>query len=106
MKHYRFLLRYVAQHRLGWSVIVVVTLLSIGFGLLAPLPMKLLVDSALGTEPVPAGLEPLVARIPADPVDALILIAVLGGLAVWAINSVVDVALTFAWIRVGQRMVY
>ena len=30
----------------------------------------------------------------------------LGGLAVFVVNSVVDVILSLAWVRVGQQMVY
>src|SRR5262249_56911164 len=42
----------------------------------------------------------------ADSAAGLLIWVVLAGLAVFAVNSVSDVVLTFAWIRIGQRTVY
>ena len=107
MNTYRRLLRYALPYWRGWILIVVVTLLSTAFGLLQPWPMKVLVDNVLGNQPVDGTLASITARLPgAGTPQGLLAWVVLATLVVFAVNSMVDVVLTFAWIRVGQRMVY
>jgi ATP-binding cassette subfamily B protein/subfamily B ATP-binding cassette protein MsbA len=67
----------------------------------------MLVDHVLGDVPLAAPLAALAPLVPgaATPRGMLIWI-VLAGLSIFAIHSVLDVLLTRAWIRVGQRMVY
>jgi ATP-binding cassette subfamily B protein/subfamily B ATP-binding cassette protein MsbA len=104
---YRRLLRYALPYWRGWILIVVVTLLSTAFGLLQPWPMKVLVDNVLGNQPVDGMLASITARLPgAGTPQGLLAWVVLATLVVFAVNSMIDVVLTFAWIRVGQRMVY
>jgi ATP-binding cassette subfamily B protein/subfamily B ATP-binding cassette protein MsbA len=100
-------LHYVLPYWRGWILIVVVTLLSSAFGLLQPWPLQMLVDNVLGSQPV-GGLAALITeRLPgAVTPRGLLAWVVVAGLAVFAVNSLIDVVLTFAWIRVGQRMVY
>jgi ATP-binding cassette subfamily B protein len=107
MKRYVKLLRYALPHWPGWALIVGVTLLSNVVSLLQPWPMKILVDQVLGHEPAPAALARAVELLPGAGHPAGLLVwVVLVGLLVFAVNSVSDVVLTFAWIRVGQRTVY
>ncbi len=69
--------------------------------------MKILVDHVLGDKRVPGSVERILAFLPgSDTTGGLILWVALSGLAIFAINSAVDVILTFTWIRVGYRMVY
>jgi ATP-binding cassette subfamily B protein/subfamily B ATP-binding cassette protein MsbA len=104
---YGRLLRYAFADCRGWGLIVVVTLLSSAFGLLQPWPMKVLVDHVLGAEPMPGWLSWGVATLPgAQTSRGLLVWVVFAGLGVFAFNSLVDVVLTRAWIRVGQQLVY
>src|SRR4051794_16293555 len=98
------LLRQAFTDRQGWSLILVLTLLSAIFGLVQPWPMKVLVDNVLGATPL---AEPLAGYIPgAGTPRGLLVGVVLASLCIFAINSVLEVFLTRAWIRVGQRLVY
>jgi ATP-binding cassette subfamily B protein/subfamily B ATP-binding cassette protein MsbA len=101
------LLRYAFADWRGWGLIVVVTLLSSAFGLLQPWPMKVLVDHVLDTEPMPHWLAWGVEMLPgAQTSRGLLVWVVFAGLGIFAFNSLVDVILTRAWIRVGQQLVY
>jgi ATP-binding cassette subfamily B protein/subfamily B ATP-binding cassette protein MsbA len=103
----RVLLRYALPYWRGWAAIVVVTLLSTFFSLLQPWPLKILVDNVLGGKTLTGLAATVVGGLPAaDSTQGLLAWVVIAGLVVFAIDSLADVLLTFAWIRVGQRMVY
>jgi ATP-binding cassette, subfamily B, bacterial len=107
LKKYRRLLRYAVIDRNGWALIVAVTLLSSAFGLLQPWPMKVVLDNVLAGEPLPEPLAAAAGFLPwGTTTQGLLAWMVLAGLAAFAVNSAVDVVLTRAWLRVGQRMVY
>jgi ATP-binding cassette subfamily B protein/subfamily B ATP-binding cassette protein MsbA len=104
---YRRLLHYALPYWRGWTLIVVVTLLSTAFGLLQPWPMKVLVDNVLGDQPVGGTIASVTERLPgAETPHGLLAWMVVAGLVIFAVNSLIEVVLTFAWIQVGQRMVY
>jgi ATP-binding cassette subfamily B protein/subfamily B ATP-binding cassette protein MsbA len=107
VKRSLWLLRYALPYRRGWALIVVVTLLSTAFGLLTPWPMKILVDHVLGQEAMPAELARLIALLPGGgSPEGLLAWVALAGLAIFALNSAIEVVLTWSWIVVGQRMVF
>jgi ATP-binding cassette subfamily B protein len=107
MSTYRRLLDYALPYWRGWTLIVIVTLLSTGFALLQPWPMKVLVDTVLGSQPLDPTIALFAAGLPwIDTPRGLLLWVVIAGLVVFVVNSAIDVVLTFAWIRVGQRVVY
>lgn len=107
MNGYAIMLRYARPYWRGWVLIVLVTLLSTAFSLAQPWPMKVLVDNVLGDKPVTGSIKTVVDALPAAGSSrGLLAWVVVAGLAVFAVNSLVNVVLTFAWIRVGQRMVY
>jgi ATP-binding cassette, subfamily B, bacterial len=104
---YRRLLRYGRPYRTGWALIIIVTLLSAGFSVLQPWPMKVLVDYVLGSAPMPESLSRIREWLPgAASGNGLLVWVVLSALIVFAVNSTVDILLTVTWIKVGQRMVY
>src|SRR5689334_17959633 len=104
---YRRLSSYALAHWQGWIVIIAVTLSSSALAVLQPWPMKILVDHALGTQPMPEWLVNARAWIPwADSARGLLAWIVITFLAVFVINSVSEVILTIAWVQVGQRMVF
>jgi ATP-binding cassette subfamily B protein/subfamily B ATP-binding cassette protein MsbA len=102
-RKYGRLARYAAADRRGWAYLIGVTLLGGAFGLLQPWPMKVVVDHVLGGTPAPEVLQLLPG---ASSPRGLLAWMVLATLAVFAVNSALDVALTRAWITVGQGMVY
>jgi ATP-binding cassette subfamily B protein/subfamily B ATP-binding cassette protein MsbA len=80
-------------------VIVCLSLVTPILGALAPWPMKVLVDHALGQETIS------LKWLPADPYW-LIWIAAAASLALFLISSVLDAIMSWAWSVAGQRMVY
>ena len=100
---YGRLLRYALAGRKGWAFIVAVMLLSSLVSVLQPWPMQVVMDNVLGGQAPPwwAGLLP-----GGGSPRGLLVWAALAGLLVFAANGAIDVALTRAWIQVGQRMVY
>lgn len=91
--------RYARPYRRAWAGIVVATLTGSLMTLVQPWPMKVLVDHVVGSAPLPESAGGI-GR------DALLLLVVLAGLCVFAINAASDVLLTRAWVRLGQGMVY
>src|SRR5712675_2443367 len=57
---YRRLLRQARPYSLHLFAALILSLLSTPVSLLAPLPMKLAVDSVIGSQPIPTFLQPLV----------------------------------------------
>ena len=103
---YRLLLRYAREQRRTLAIILALTVLAAGTAALQPLPMKLLVDYGLRTTALPAWLQRWLGYIGAGSTQAeLVVIAAILGVAVYALQSVVDAAQTWAWSVAGQRMV-
>ena len=104
---HRWLLSYASPHARGWTLIGATTLLSTGLSLLQPWPLKILVDQVLGAAPASGGLKRLIDVLPwADTPSGLLAWVVAAGLAIFAVNSAVEVVLAMKWTRVGRRMVY
>jgi ATP-binding cassette subfamily B protein len=98
---------YAKRHRGKLLAIVVMTLMATGTTLLQPWPMKILVDYALGDVGVPAWLQQTMASFGiAESALALVLLAGALTFVIFAINSALDVVLSWAWMATGQRMVY
>jgi len=88
-------------------LIFVVTVMVCGVTALEPLPLKLLVDHALGNSRPPAFLLQAFAILDVRPTPAvLILAAAVASLGLFLLNSAVDAYLSWAWMSAGQRMVY
>ncbi|HEX8296570.1 MAG TPA: ABC transporter ATP-binding protein [Chthoniobacteraceae bacterium] len=100
-------LRYAAPYWRGWALLTLVTLVNIPFALLLPWPMKILVDNVFARAPLPEPLPKLFHGLldPGSPV-ALLGLVVAASLAFFAITSLLDLLLTFGWVKVGQRMVH
>ncbi|HEX8249433.1 MAG TPA: ABC transporter ATP-binding protein [Pyrinomonadaceae bacterium] len=104
---YRRLLKYPVSYWRGWSFILIVTLLTTAFSLLQPLPMKILVDHVFDRKPVSEGIKTVLDWIPwTESAAGLLFWVAAAGLLIFAVNSTLDLILTFSWIRVGQKMVY
>lgn len=104
---YRPLIRYPARQRPWLIVILALSVLAAVVAALQPWPMKLLVDDALGDNAAPAWLHAILEVLGIGPTPAaLIVVAALASLLLFALNSALDVGLTWAWSTAGQRMVY
>ncbi len=107
MHRYKRLLPYVFRR---WRFLVAITLLTIissATAALQPWPMKLLVDYALGDASVPTPLSNSLAalRLELNSVN-LVILAALCSLALFALSSALNVALSVCWTISGQRMVF
>src|SRR5438552_4679857 len=101
------LLGYARRQRTTFILIVVLTLGAAGLSALQPWPMKLLIDHVLGTVPLPQVLRNSLHFFSLEPTgSALLAVIVLSGLALFALNSAVEAALTWSWTKAGRRMVY
>ena len=97
------MLSYARRRRRGWAGILATTLLGTGASLLAPLPLKVLVDSVVGPHPTPA----LMRWLPgAGTHHGLLVWVVIAEVLVFVAASAVEVLSTLLWTIVGQGMVY
>jgi ATP-binding cassette subfamily B protein/subfamily B ATP-binding cassette protein MsbA len=98
---------YARRHWGALSAVVALTAAAAATTLMQPWPMKILVDFAIGDLPPPAwlvtGLRWCLLE-PSPPV--LVGLAGLSTLALFAVGTLWDVALSWAWMASGQRMVY
>jgi ATP-binding cassette subfamily B protein/subfamily B ATP-binding cassette protein MsbA len=95
------LLRYAGRQRPRFIAIALLTVCAASLVALQPWPMKLLVDHVLGDKGVP----PMLAGLTGD-TQALLILIVVTGLALFVLNSALDAALTWLWTIAGRRMVY
>jgi ATP-binding cassette, subfamily B, bacterial len=106
-RSYRRLLGYAVPYRQSWLLIGSLTLFASFFALLQPWPMMVLVDHVLGSESPAGALSSVLSWLPGSGTPGgLLAWVVAAGLLIFAVNSTLDVILTFAWIRTGRRMVY
>ncbi|HXJ73625.1 MAG TPA: ABC transporter ATP-binding protein, partial [Candidatus Dormibacteraeota bacterium] len=94
-------------HRKRFVRITLLTLIASALAALQPWPMKLVADHVLGQQPLPGALGSGFAVLHLQPTPTLLLVlATLGGLALFALHSVVELVLTSTWTLVGRQMVY
>lgn len=103
----KYLPRLLPYLRPRWKLAalgVLITLLSVGAGLLAPWPLKILFDSVLGNHPLPSFL--------ARPLDwlgvsrfGLLIVAVLAGLLVTLLDSAFTVLNSYVSTKLEQSMI-
>jgi ATP-binding cassette subfamily B protein/subfamily B ATP-binding cassette protein MsbA len=107
MRNYLMLRRFVWRQWRFFALIFGGTLLSALVVPLQPWPMKLLADQVLGGRPVPDWLAGGLHAVSLAPTPrALLGVVVLGGLGLFALNSLLEVAITRGWVVGGRRMVY
>ena len=100
---YARLVPYLWPHRAQIGLYLCLTLVIAGTELLSPWPMKLLVDSVVGNEPLPGSLRSLWS--PGADKLGLLVAVVAGGLALKLLVSVVRIATSFISVRMRQRVV-
>jgi ATP-binding cassette, subfamily B, bacterial len=106
VRRYRRLARYPLRQWRSLLLIIVATLGFSATAALQPLPMKLLVDDALGDGTPPAWVTSMVEVFTDMRPAALVVGAALASLVLVVLNSALNVALSWGWTSAGQRMVY
>lgn len=95
---------YFGRHARSIAFLVTLGLLASGLAVLQPWPLKLLIDTILGGDPDAwmrwAGIEPK------QHAELLIIIASLAAFLAYASASLVEMVLSYGWMKAGQKMVY
>ena len=91
---YRKLLRQTLPYWAGIAGLLALELLASGVALLNPVPVKLVVDSVLGTRPLPAFLQRLVVGSAADPATPILVLAIALLIAVAVVGHITTLAST------------
>jgi ATP-binding cassette subfamily B protein/subfamily B ATP-binding cassette protein MsbA len=104
---YRRFLRYPARQWRWIAMILVLSATAAVLAALQPLPLKLLVDNALGDAGSPGWLVAALEAVGAEPtVETLVVVAGLTAATIAIIVALVNVSLDLSWEVAGQRMVY
>ena len=107
MRKYQRLLAYAAPHRRVFAVIALLTVFSSALAALQPWPVKLLVDHVLGSAAFPPPIQSLFRTMGWNPSQSsLLLLIVMGGLVLFALNCVAELVVTRGWTARGRRMVF
>jgi ATP-binding cassette subfamily B protein len=104
---YRRLLRYALKEWRSLIIIGLFTLITPAITALQPWPIKILIDYALGDHTLPNSIQDLINHFSIGEINKfLIVVAAIFSFALFALNSFIDMVITFAWSSAGQRMVY
>lgn len=98
-------LRYVRPYWLLSGVAVILTSLVAALGLLAPLPMLLLIDNVLGDHPLPDILANVLGPS-ADNRYTLLVLVVVAGLAITFANQLLDIFSSIVNTKIEQSVIF
>src|SRR5262249_25486643 len=92
----------------SWFFFILVLTVAAGLvSALQPWPMAVLADQVLGRKPLPHFLQAAFDALGFQPSPTrLLILAALGGLVLFALNSALEIGLTSGWTLAGRRMVY
>ena len=99
-------LGFLRPYRGKAAAILALSILEIGLAVLAPWPLKVIVDHVLGGLPLPASLVAITPAAIAGSALAFLVVVVLAGLLVQVANEVVRMVHTQMQVKVAQRVVY
>jgi ATP-binding cassette, subfamily B, bacterial len=88
------------------AIMFAIGLVNIGLSILAPWPLKLVVDNVLRGDPLPGALAGLGSALAGDSQAALLVAVVAGGLLLQILTQVVSMSNMQLQVDTGQRMVY
>jgi ATP-binding cassette subfamily B protein/subfamily B ATP-binding cassette protein MsbA len=101
------MIRYPLRQWPALVLILVLSSLTSTVAVLQPWPLKILVDYALGETAVPMSIQTFFEHILISLTPTILIIAAaVAMLGLFAINSLLDLGLTWAWTKAGQRVVY
>ena len=104
----------IARWTLGWlrphkgRVVLITSLITIEVALaaLAPWPLKTVVDSVLGTEPLPPAIDAVATALTRGNTTTLLILVVVAGLCLQLASELLLMAHTQLQVATGQRIVY
>jgi ATP-binding cassette subfamily B protein/subfamily B ATP-binding cassette protein MsbA len=99
-------LSFLRPYRGRVVLLGIIAAIDIGLGVLAPWPLKLVVDNVLGGQALPSALAWFEGMTVGDSRVALLLAVVVGGLLLQVLTQVVSMINTQIQVDTGQRMVY
>jgi len=99
-------LSFLRPYRRRVVLLSVLSVLEVGLGVLAPWPLKAVVDNVLGARPLPPGLAAVVQPLTGGSAAALLILVVVAGLLLQLTNQTVSMLHTQTQVDTGQRMVY
>jgi ATP-binding cassette subfamily B protein len=104
---YTRLMPYIRRQWRALAVILLLTLVAALVTALMPWPLKILVDYALGDHALPPVVERFLDYFGLIPSPLLLIVAAsIASLGTFALNSALEVALTWYWSATGQNMLY
>jgi ATP-binding cassette subfamily B protein/subfamily B ATP-binding cassette protein MsbA len=101
------MIRYPFRQWPALVVIFAITALTSAVTALQPWPLKILVDYALSDTALPVLFRSFLEQLSLSITPAVLVIsAAIAGLGLFAINSLLEIGLSWTWATAGQRMVY
>jgi ATP-binding cassette subfamily B protein/subfamily B ATP-binding cassette protein MsbA len=98
---YRHASRYFLRQWRSLAILTALCFAASGLAVVQPWPLKLLVDTAFGSQTPPAWL-----GLAGNDAGALIVVSAIACFLAYGLTSLVEVGTTYGWMRTGQRMVY
>ncbi|MEZ5419271.1 MAG: ABC transporter ATP-binding protein [Vicinamibacterales bacterium] len=102
----RWTLSFLRPYRARVAVITLLSVIEVGLAALTPWPLKTIIDNVLGSEPLPAWLAGLAARLPGTQPAALLVAVAIAGLGLQLLLEAVMMLHTQLQVNTGQRIVY
>jgi ATP-binding cassette subfamily B protein len=102
---FRRLLRMARPYWLHIGILLLVSLLSSPLALLTPLPLKIAVDSAIGTRPLPGFLDALLPDAATSSAGAVLVVAAGLAIAVALLTGLLELASSVLSVYTGEKLV-
>ncbi len=99
-------LAHLRPYRVQVAIAVLLSLVEIGLAALGPWPLKLVVDSVLGSHALPGPVAALLAPVMGMGAATLLVTIVVAGMLVQVLTELVRVSHTQLQVEMGQRVVY
>lgn len=106
MNQLRWTLSFLRPYRARVVVITALSIVEVALGALSPWPLKTVIDSVLGDEPLPAFLASVGQRFLGPSPIAMLVAIVAGGLVLHLLLEAVTMLHTQLQVNTGQRIVY
>jgi ABC-type multidrug transport system fused ATPase/permease subunit len=101
------LLRYLRPHWRGLTLSLFIMAFTVGLDVLRPWPMKILVDSILGQQPLPDNVGHLLVALPgAGTNEGTLLWVCISTVVIFLVGTLMSVISTVVTVGLGQRMTY
>src|SRR5262245_18067572 len=95
------LLRYVWPYKYAMALVFALSMAQTAMGLLDPWPMKIIIDSGFSGRPLPSWLVRAVPALAPGHGRAIVVFAVLGGMALWLVGYVMSLVSDYVKNRVN-----